>query len=242
MVQNPIERFAKLEKIEYPNAWLAQHKKKIYKSLAGVKTKKGFIVLVPYNQYDYNDLYEWAWKQGINNYKIYHIKQKTFWVVEQGESRVNNNFGVWAISEQLFDWMVDNIPKSSTILELGSGTGTIELAKHFNMISIEHDHKWLNKAKSHYIHAPIVDNWYDRKVLERDLIEPYDAILVDGPPAKYGRSGFYENLDLFLTDVPIIFDDVNRTEELELMKKVAKKLKKEAKVFQTEDKYFGVIQ
>ena len=31
------------------------------------------------------------------------------------------SFGGWAISKELFEWILKHIPKGSTILELGSG-------------------------------------------------------------------------------------------------------------------------
>ena len=46
----------------------------------------------------------------------------------------------------------------------------------------------------------------------------YDLILVDGPLGTIGRSGFYRNLALFRPDVPIILDDVDRKDELKLLK------------------------
>ena len=59
-----------------------------------------------------------------------------------------------------------------------------------------------------------------------NLPESYDMILVDGPGGSYGRGGFFKYLDKFNTDVPILFDDINREAELDLMKCVSKKLNK----------------
>lgn len=120
------------------------------------------------------------------------------------------NLDGWAISTELFTWMLENIPKNSTILELGSGKGTRELVKHYNVYSVEHDVKWLNLVPfSHYIHAPLVDGWYDVEVLKQQLPKEYDVLLIDGPPAEK-RAGILNHLDLFRTDVLIIVDDSNR--------------------------------
>lgn len=43
--------------------------------------------------------------------------------------------GGWAISEELFEWIKENVDEGSVILELGSGAGTGELAKDYTMFS-----------------------------------------------------------------------------------------------------------
>jgi hypothetical protein len=64
--------------------------------------------------------------------------------------------------------------------------------------------------------------------------------LVDGPNGeRYGRGGFYKYLDWFNTDVPIVFDDVNREPERILMEKVSKKIGRDYVIL--EDDMFGVI-
>ena len=62
--------------------------------------------------------------------------------------------------------------------------------------------------------------WYDVEVLKKEIPENYDLILVDGPWGQIGRGGFIKNLNIFRTDVPIIIDDVQRKEEIELVKAV----------------------
>jgi hypothetical protein len=120
------------------------------------------------------------------------------------------NLNGWAISTELFNWILENIPKGSTILELGSGRGTRELVKHYNVYSVEHDKKWLNLVpQSIYIHAPLVDNWYDVEILKELLPKKYDVLLIDGPPAEK-RVGVIKHSNLFKTDIPIIIDDSNR--------------------------------
>lgn len=146
-------------------------------------------------------------------------------------------FGGDSIERNCFDKIRDILPRGKTILELGSGRVTGELAKHYEMISIEHDSKWLNKYRSTYIYAPLVLDishdmwWYDTMVLERELPDHcYDLILVDGPPAislgrKAIRMGFYHNLDLFDTRCPMVFDDMQPGRmEREMVAKVSKKL------------------
>ena len=46
----------------------------------------------------------------------------------------------------LFLWIKENLPHNSTILEFGSGTGTKELVKNYQVTSIEHSKEWLDIA------------------------------------------------------------------------------------------------
>ena len=59
-----------------------------------------------------------------------------------------------------------------------------------------------------------------------NLPTDYDLILVDGPNGSKGRAGFLKHLNLFKTNVPIIFDDVYRVPEMMLLEKVASALNK----------------
>ena len=91
--------------------------------------------------------------------------------------------GGWAITEQCFEWMLANVPAGSKVLEFGSGMGTGELVKHFEMTSIEQDSFWVNGfTGSRYIHAPLVGHWYCWDALEEGNVEDdYAMILIDGP-------------------------------------------------------------
>jgi hypothetical protein len=112
----------------------------------------------------------------------------------------------------------------------------------YNVYSVEHNKNWVGKYSSNYIYAPIKNGWYDTEVLAKKLPENYDLILVDGPPGAIGRGKFYDNLHLFNTNVPMIFDDVNRDGEYALMEKVAAKLQRKFEIFKTSSqKQFGLI-
>ena len=131
---------------------------------------------------------------------------------------------------ELIEWIKENIPKGSTILELGSGKGSTQhLCDDYDLYSIEHEKKWLNKFNSTYIYAPIKDGFYDKDILKKKLPKEYVLILIDGPPRKIdgkkiGRKGFGENLDLFNTDCIIIFDDSDRGRERKLVTSVIEQL------------------
>lgn len=157
-----------------------------------------------------------------------------------------NALGGFSISEDLFLYILKTLEKGSTILELGSGTATGELAKYYKMYSIEHDKGYLNLQPSNYIYAPIrnYENhlWYDIDHLKCQLPTNYDLLLIDGPPGHIGRRGFYYFLELFHTDITIIFDDAQRNYDLQVALDVAEKLKKPYKIYTCSDgKKFVVI-
>lgn len=155
----------------------------------------------------------------------------------------NTNFGGWAIEEETFNWIRNNLKDGSTILELGSGNGTIELAKYYNVISIEHNEKYLNLCKNNtYIYAPLVDDFYDIQILKKNLPKNYDLLLIDGPPGQKGaRLNFLKYLELFNLNVIIIIDDINREPELKLINELSKHLNKSYTEYQYKKKSIGII-
>ena len=50
----------------------------------------------------------------------------------------DDNFNAgYAAPNSMFEWLNDNLPTGSKILEFGSGTGTMELTKTFEVTSVE---------------------------------------------------------------------------------------------------------
>ena len=149
----------------------------------------------------------------------------------------------------------ENGPSHATILELGSGEGTGRLLERFNVISIEHDEKFLGWYDSTYIHAPIEpfrkqcayfptdQGWYNRDVLKRELPKHrYDLILVDGPPNAIGRGGFYKWRMLFDLEVPIVVDDIHRERERKMIGLLSRELRRPYLVYAwSKRRHFGVI-
>tara|TARA_R110000765_G_scaffold346698_1_gene436814 strand:- start:328 stop:834 length:507 start_codon:yes stop_codon:yes gene_type:complete len=150
-----------------------------------------------------------------------------------------NNFGGWAMAKTTYDFIRNLLPEGKTILEIGSGFGTGEMAKYYKMYSIEANSQWVGKYNSTYIHAPI--KMYDSEYTAPEIPESngwhnvdsltsilphinYDLLFIDGPEGKYGRGGFLKHIEMFNTNIPLIFDDINRPSELILMKKVSEKL------------------
>lgn len=168
-----------------------------------------------------------------------------------------SNLGGWAIQESCYNFIKQILPEGKTILELGSGLGTDYLSKHYKMYSIENYKEWINKYNSTYIYAPIKMyndewttpdlpgegspkqiGWYDPEIVKNNLPVDYDLILVDGPNGSFGRGGFLKHLDWFNTNVPMVFDDINREPDRLLMVEVAKKI---GKPYYELDKYTGYI-
>jgi hypothetical protein len=127
-------------------------------------------------------------------------------------------------------------------LELGSGSGTRELAKHFRMYSVEHDAIYLDRHASTYIHAPIVDDWYDARILAKQLPSSYDLLLVDGPPQQFDRRGLLRHLSLFDLKKPIVVDDVQRAPERELLAALARHISRVPEVLSDGTKSFGILR
>ena len=88
-----------------------------------------------------------------------------------------NNLDGWALSVECFSWILDNIERGSNIIEIGSGSGTMELSKHYQTYALEHQERFTKLApKAHYILAEIVDGWYDPEVVFPALPNPMTMI------------------------------------------------------------------
>jgi hypothetical protein len=152
------------------------------------------------------------------------------------------NLGGWAIEFELLEWMKTNIPLGTNIVEFGSGNGTKELVKLWNVFSVESNKEWIGKSKSNYCHAPLVNGWFDVEKVKGFLPDDYAAILVDAPTQNDGgRSGILKHLNLFKKDVVWIFDDVNRSADFQVMFETAKHFNKSYKVHKGKEKQFAII-
>ncbi len=161
------------------------------------------------------------------------------WVPEE----MPRAFGRWSISKALFDFIRSILPEGKILLELGSGWGSSQFSKHYTVYSVEHNPEWLGKHNTNYLHVPIKDRWYNPTILKEKLPNNYDLILVDGPPGHIGRHGFCTYLDLFNTNLPIVFDKIYRKNEYSLMIKVGQKLQRDVVIFNSGPgrKKFGII-
>ncbi len=162
-----------------------------------------------------------------------------------------DSFHGHSITKNLFDYILRVLPEGKTILELGSGWATGELAKHYTMYSIEHDEEYLGLYDSTYLHVPLKDHkklanhkstvWYDPDVLKEKLKGiKYDLLLVDGPP--HTRSGHFKYMSIFDGDSIMVFDDYAREIEKKLVNSVASVIETPYVVYCSPDgKPFAVI-
>lgn len=127
----------------------------------------------------------------------------------------------WALPPDAFEFLGSRLSPESTIVELGSGEGTRRLVDCYaRVFSVEHDEKYVGKYDSNYIHAPIVDGWYDRTAIAYGLPSRMDCLIIDGPTGAIGRQGVLRHLDLF-GPVPMLVDDVHRGAEREIIMAIA---------------------
>ena len=157
-----------------------------------------------------------------------------------------NNLDGWAISMECYSWIYENIEKGETIIEFGSGSGTMELSRYHNVYAIEHQERFTRLApKANYILADIVDGWYNSEVVFNSLPEEYSLIIVDGPPnldQVKTRNNIAKYWDRLNTSVPIIMDDTHREDEYNLAVETAEILGKTWTEYKGWQKNFIVIE
>lgn len=149
------------------------------------------------------------------------------------------SLGGWSITQETLDFI--NSLEGEVLLELGSGEGSHELSKRWEVYSIEHNVDYLGLYNTSYIYAPLVKGWYNRDIVRcYTEILKYDVLLIDGPPGGY-RSGFLKNIELFNPNVPWVFDDLNRKSDLQLFNKVLLIRCANGKVLNHGEKQIGII-
>ena len=124
----------------------------------------------------------------------------------------------WTLPEKAFQWIEENIPFGSNIVELGSGYGSLRLSKNYQLWSIEHDEAWLNICSNIYIHAEISKfsvngkegEWYNAEKIKSALPNEYSLLIIDGPPSAIGRNGILSHLGIFNWNCYILVDDTHR--------------------------------
>lgn len=154
------------------------------------------------------------------------IKQNIEFAKKALDNKLQIETSAWEMPVEIMELIELTVPYGSTILELGSGSGTKRLVENYTVHSIEHDSHFLNIYHQNYIHAPIVDKWYDANIIRKNIPKNYDVVLIDGPPSnnESDRLGFIDNMDLFDLSKMIILDDYNRQKEKNVKEKIEEKL------------------
>lgn len=154
-------------------------------------------------------------------------------------------FGEWSIEKVVYDWIISNLPKGSTILEFGSGMASEELSKDYKLYSIEDCEYYLNKYNTNYIYAPIVEplKWYDPVVLEKSLKGlKYDMLLIDGPEHAF-RGNMFKCAHMFDWSVPVVVDDTQERDVAEQAARIASELcKRPMVILEGDEKMTAVIK
>jgi hypothetical protein len=74
----------------------------------------------------------------------------------------------WGIDEAVVGAIRLLAKKGSTIVELGSGTGTKILPSEYTVYSVEDNEEWVGHCeKANYIHAPLVEFESNSKLIFR---------------------------------------------------------------------------
>ena len=152
----------------------------------------------------------------------------------------------FSFNAECVTWILTHIRRGATILELGSGVGSSELGKVFDMVCVENNPEYVGKFPNiNYIHAPLKDygnyNWYDIEAVKDQLPSSYDLLIVDGPLGSIGRKPFRKHKELFRLDVPIMIDDISRKDEHDLFCGLRHDLRRCTEEYQFGTKGFGVV-
>ena len=139
-------------------------------------------------------------------------------------------WGGSGIERCLYEFIIENIPAGSTMVELGGGNvSTRVFSEVYDLYTIEHNAQWINIfPKSTYVYAPIDSQtrWYKRGMVEKKLPKKIDFLFVDGPSGggELMRDGLLNHLELFKDCDKILFHDTFREPDLNLATKVASEL------------------
>tara|TARA_R100000808_G_scaffold18910_1_gene41298 strand:+ start:4257 stop:4748 length:492 start_codon:yes stop_codon:yes gene_type:complete len=153
------------------------------------------------------------------------------------------NLNGMALSIESHQWIHKNIKKESTIIELGAGYGTKELAKFYNVYAVEDDKRFIGlSAEVKYIHAPLKNDWFDIEAVKAGLPEKYDLLIIDGPGGnKSNRNLIFDFYDeIFLQNIPILIDDTHCLKYLNPLSEWAQKNSRSLETIKGFEKSFSI--
>lgn len=171
-----------------------------------------------------------------NQQQLYKLFDRTILSAQQKSA-----LGGWAIEQQVVNFIQKQLPAGKSILEFGTGIGTEALLRNYHVTSIEHNKRFAySRSVDHQCHhAPIIDGWYDSAIVCDALKKSFDLLLVDGPPMQL-RQGILNHLECFQQlHCPIIFDDMQREPDKEVMIKFCNVLNYQHQIIQGDKKQFA---
>ncbi len=145
--------------------------------------------------------------------------------------RLSEHFKIISVENQP-EWQ-NKFSKNSTYINVGN--------KYYD----KGDVSWWDKESERFTAYEGFEKydtgWYNPDELLPQLPNKndYDMIIVDGPGGWLGRSGFLKHIDYFNTKVPIVIDDIQREQEMLLLKKLSSILNRDYIIL--DDNCTGVI-
>ena len=125
------------------------------------------------------------------------------------------SFGGSGMTKNCYDWIKANIEHGSKIVEFGAGkVSTKVLSEQWDVFSIEQDANYVGiYEKAKYVHAPIVDGWYDpEKVFSENFPKDIDLLIIDGPLGGDRSLIIKHFYKMNIEGAAIIVDDIYRPE------------------------------
>ena len=149
------------------------------------------------------------------------------------------------LNNNCIEWIKNNIEKGSSVLEFGSGPGsTPHIGRDYDLYSIEENPDYVNvHSDSTYLYSPLIEDagyWYDIDLVNQFIEgKSFSCILVDGPAADPSapcpRCGVYDYLKSgklkLNTECVWIFDDTDRSWDVDLAKKMSELLGRKLESF-----------
>jgi hypothetical protein len=149
-------------------------------------------------------------------------------------------FNDWTIPRKLWEIIRPMLGPGMTTLETGSGLSTLLFeAAQCRHTALEHDERFAAPSRCVLL-RPLAGTppWYDWEPTDR-----YDLILIDGPPASFGREGILRVFKRLVNDETIVvLDDTHRPAESRLAATICRGFGFEAKHYAEEGRGFAVLR
>jgi hypothetical protein len=150
------------------------------------------------------------------------------------------DFGGSGITEECYEWILNNVQPGAKVLEFGAGlVSTRLLSTRYELTSVEDNEEYLNTFNAKYLHAPLDETtgWYESDSLREIEDIAFELTILDGPKGSGNRFGILLHMNYIENSTYILVDDTDRPPEKVLALLIAKNLTREIRHFDT----FSVI-